>query len=1334
MVAGGMLVWVMLNAGCGASRPVTLPETAPIERVASTAEPPVRVLLARTEFQIEEDGRYTSKFHQRYRVLNQQGIETWSSTQQFWAPWYLAKPDIEVTVTSPAGAVTRLDPRALSESAAYPDAPDIYGDARYLRGPIPSVTIGSVVDETIVTKATRPFFLGGSTQYVLLQVGVPRDQVEVVVDVPENVPFRYELRDARMKVEETKNGKRRHLVVRGGPFPGIQTPEALVPSDVPQWPYLAFSTAPGWEELARAYDTVMQTRLSDLRLPADLQRAVDAKHSVPDKANVLLQWMRDRVRYAGIEFGESAIVPFAPAVTLERGYGDCKDQAMLLVGLLRAAGIGARLALLRAGSDEDVRPSLPGLNVFNHAIVVVPSEKPLWIDPTVRHALAGELPTEDEDRWALVIDGSTKSLTRTPVSSMADNAYEETRNVQLVDNGPGKVIEITTATGAVERRLRESFSGSRADLSKFLQKYIKTTYNTERPVAFEISPVDDLSKRFSLRVDAERAKVAVTDATSADVLLDPSSVLSWLPNVLKAEEPRKSDLVIPVLHRARVKYEIRAPEGFVPTAIPELKDTMLGPVLLRRSVRAQGNVVVASFETEVSKRNFRPADVAAFREALQKLDRESSIHIRFLHEGRQQIEKQQLEKGLALYRKYADNNPKSGTHQARLAFALANLGFGSAARVVAARAVELAPQEPFVHRIRALVLSTDELGRDFHAGYDRKGAIAECRRTLELDDSDMSARMQLALLLEHDEKGKRYASSDLMDAVAEYDRVPPEQLESYANGSFVSNALFTLLWANRFEEVTKRVKSLPLDKVPSEVAITAVAALEGANGGLTEAQRLQLSGETRTRALESAAETLLQLGRYLEAGGLFDAASIGAPNATYLQTRSQMAKKLRHVDPAALPARSPTDVLLKAYTFFGENPDADVGAARSLVAARSWVRDGKSQVEDIFRSIGRARDPSSSRRLFVDILGTSLQAVASGDDDVGYRLEARTETAGSAAQFQAFVVKDSGGYRVRAFSDDPSELGAEAFYAAQHGKMARARKWLDWARDLIRAGAGEDPLRVLPFARLWASDKKGDPVVAAAALCAQGQHASECIPTLEQARNRTSDPEALHVLEQALAIGYAETEQYREGLEMGRKLRIAYPTSDFARDFVLQALWESGRFEDYRSEVAGALKVKPTDTQLMELRINAEEQLGRFEEAMRLADQFDASGKGHERFYNNAAWLSLFTRRVRDVDLGRALKSVQATNGREPKSLHTLAAVYLELGRNADARRVLADLLALRREGEPATEDWYIIGRLAENLSLRDAAKAAYAHVEAPKHPHLTSTWALAQRRSKGLK
>jgi len=89
-------------------------------------------------------------------------------------------------------------------------------------------------------------------------------------------------------------------------------------------------------------------------------------------------------------------------VTLARRFGDCKDQSALLVKLLRTAGHPAHLALLRTGSAEDVDPELPGLGSFDHAIVYVAGDVPLWIDPTDAYSGHGELPLHDQGRRALV--------------------------------------------------------------------------------------------------------------------------------------------------------------------------------------------------------------------------------------------------------------------------------------------------------------------------------------------------------------------------------------------------------------------------------------------------------------------------------------------------------------------------------------------------------------------------------------------------------------------------------------------------------------------------------------------------------------------------------------------------------------------------------------------------------------------------------------------------------------------------------------------------------------------------------------------------------------------
>ena len=112
--------------------------------------------------------------------------------------------------------------------------------------------------------------------------------------------------------------------------------------------------------------------------------------------------------------------PSSPLATLRRGAGDGKDLAVVLAAALRAEGIPAHVALLRPGTGRDIEPTLPGMGMFSHAIVYVPGEPPLWIDPTDRWARPGELPLLDQGRRALVAAAETEDLVETPLSVSSD--------------------------------------------------------------------------------------------------------------------------------------------------------------------------------------------------------------------------------------------------------------------------------------------------------------------------------------------------------------------------------------------------------------------------------------------------------------------------------------------------------------------------------------------------------------------------------------------------------------------------------------------------------------------------------------------------------------------------------------------------------------------------------------------------------------------------------------------------------------------------------------------------------------------------------------------------
>ena len=82
-------------------------------------------------------------------------------------------------------------------------------------------------------------------------------------------------------------------------------------------------------------------------------------------------------------------------------------------------------------------------------------------------------------------------------------------------------------------------------------------------------------------------------------------------------------------------------------------------------------------------------------------------------------------------------------------------------------------------------------------------------------------------------------------------------------------------------------------------------------------------------------------------------------------------------------------------------------------------------------------------------------------------------------------------------------------------------------------------------------------------------------------------------------------------------------------------------------------------------------------------------------------------------------------------SLHTLAAVYAEIGKATAAREVMIHGLDVAGQLEPEGNSWYVFGRIAEQYGLRDSALADYQRVDKPeKEEELPgSTWELARRR-----
>ena len=344
---------------------------------AATTKPGVDiVVLCDSEtYVFDAAGKSVHTQYTAYKVVTQSGADGWDNVSIEWQPWREERPTMRARVITPDGVVHVLDPKTISDAPARDDDEKTYGDDRIERAPLPAIAPGSVVEEEEVSIESAPFSGAGTVQRDYFGRVVPVSRTTLLLDFPATLPIHY-LTQLLPNVQTTKSAAegRIQLAFDQGPMDAIEEAETLLPTEVPAHPLVVFSTGASWQSIAAGYEEIVDEKI----VPKEAQQLVDRltvnAKSIAEKEAAILQYLSREVRYTGIEFGDAAIVPHQPSETLKRKYGDCKDKATLAVAMLRAANIPAYVALLNVGNRQDVEPDLPGMGLFDHAIVYVPGE------------------------------------------------------------------------------------------------------------------------------------------------------------------------------------------------------------------------------------------------------------------------------------------------------------------------------------------------------------------------------------------------------------------------------------------------------------------------------------------------------------------------------------------------------------------------------------------------------------------------------------------------------------------------------------------------------------------------------------------------------------------------------------------------------------------------------------------------------------------------------------------------------------------------------------------------------------------------------------------------
>lgn len=305
-----------------------------------------------------------------------------------------------------------------------------YDDRRVLVFSLPSVAPGSFIEYRLKVRSLQPVMPGywydhqwlHRPQALAGRVRLdPVRRAELHVNLPAGRDLMVSSNASQWLVSDQTRGDRRQLewlaeqLVKVEPEPGMADPFADIA-------YVMMTLVPDWKTLNHWADGIFNSAArSTPAIGKQVAELVTADMSDMDKLQAIFYWVQQNVRYIISDLRRGGIVPLSAGQVFANRYGDCKNQSVLLVTMLRAAGIDAYPVLTNLQSPRLPNPELPRVG-FNHMIVAARVQgRMIYMDAS---SDAGRFPGLDGSlggQLSLVVDGKSNRLVALPGFAPEDN-------------------------------------------------------------------------------------------------------------------------------------------------------------------------------------------------------------------------------------------------------------------------------------------------------------------------------------------------------------------------------------------------------------------------------------------------------------------------------------------------------------------------------------------------------------------------------------------------------------------------------------------------------------------------------------------------------------------------------------------------------------------------------------------------------------------------------------------------------------------------------------------------------------------------------------------------
>ncbi|MBI4955838.1 MAG: DUF3857 domain-containing protein [Myxococcales bacterium] len=422
--------------------------------------------------------------------------------------------------------------------------------------------------------------------------------------------------------EEHEVGGRRILRLHARDVPPLRR-EPRMPPGSELLAQVHVSTFANWAEVGRWYASFARDKLAaDEEVRRQAHDLVAGLADVRAKVAAVYRFVANRLRYVALEFGVEGIRPRPAALTLARGWGDCKDKAALIVSMLGELGIDAEMVLVRTALRGGLDTSVASLAAFDHAIAYVPALD-LYLDGTAELTGTDELPMFDRGAWALRITPEGGKLLRLPEPA-ADRTVER-KVVDLVARRGGALdftAELTTSGGAAASARQHLLpDATRRERVRESLGLLGGAELLAGPSGLELDPPTELER--PVRVVARGDAQALAERGGWAVPMGPGFRLT---GELAPTATRTLPLVLGLARTVEEVWRLEVPPSarLVSVAAPVRVESPLGlysvEVVRAPSATGGGEVVTVTSTLRLDRARVEPADYPAWRRFCEAVD------------------------------------------------------------------------------------------------------------------------------------------------------------------------------------------------------------------------------------------------------------------------------------------------------------------------------------------------------------------------------------------------------------------------------------------------------------------------------------------------------------------------------------------------------------------------------------------------------------------------------------------------------------------------------------------------------------------------------------------